>query len=130
MASARAARAASAARRPAAVSRRATARPSRVAAVALDEPARLQAVGQAHDAGVRERERAAQQVERLALGVVAQGHERGGVAARRRRRRRCTAAPARSDERQREGAEEVGGALVRGHGGTRSSLRLRRVNIE
>ena len=70
--------------------------PVALAAVALDQPARLQAVGQAHDAGVRERERAAQQVQRLALGVVAQGHERGGVAARRAPASASTAAPARS----------------------------------
>ena len=104
--------------------------PVAVAAVALDQPARLQAVGEAHHAGVREGERAAQQVQRLALGVVAQGHERGGVAARRAPASACTAAARAVGQRQREGAEEVGGALVRGTRADSVIASAPRVNIE
>ena len=115
MASARAASAASAARAARRREAQGDGAPVAVAAVSLDQPARLQAVGQTHDAGVREGERAAQQVQRLALGVVAQGHERGGVAARDagvglHGRGRAVG------QRQREGSQEIAGALVRGHG--------------
>ena len=82
--------------------------------------ARLEAVGQAHDARVRERERAAQQVQRLTLGVVAERDERRGIAVAHAGRavdRRGRAV----GERQREGAEEVRRALVRGHGGARAA---------
>ena len=84
------------------------------AAVALDQSARLQAVGEAHDGGVRERERPAQQVQRLALCVVAQGDQRGGIAARHAGAGVHGGAGA-VGQGQRQRAEEVGRAVVTGH---------------
>ena len=78
-----------------------------VAAPSLDEAARLEAVGQAHDARVGEGQRLAQQLQRLALGVVAQRDQRGRIAAG----ESGAVADGRVGavgERQRQGALEVG----------------------